>query len=216
MRALLLGAFVLVASVEPTHSQSIRDRIRLKGSPTTTVTETQATELTLTVTAVSVRPIQVWVRTAGTLDDTRMAVTAELPASDGKRLRVGQRARVFSPESRSRMYQGNVAQLVPTHDGVTLKVKLMGRALESSRHYILEVVTEDGEHLSVPNEALIERGGATLVYVQGNGGEYTPREIETGVQGELFTQVVSGLKPGEQVVTIGSFFIDADHKLKGS
>jgi len=26
--------------------------------------------------------------------------------------------------------------------------------------------------------------------------------------------VVDGLKPGEQVVTIGSFFIDADHKLK--
>jgi Cu(I)/Ag(I) efflux system membrane fusion protein len=95
-------------------------------------------------------------------------------------------------------------------------VKLMGRALESSRHYILEVVTEDGEHLSVPNEALIERGGATLVYVQGSGGEYTPREVKTGVQGELFTHVVSGLQPGEQVVTIGSFFIDADHKLKGS
>ena len=36
------------------------------------------------------------------------------------------------------------------------------------------------------------------------------------MQGELFTQVLDGLKPGEQVVTIGSFFIDADHKLKGS
>jgi hypothetical protein len=36
-----------------------------------------------------------------------------------------------------------------------------------------------------------------------------------GVQGELFTEVVKGLMPGEQVVTFGSFFIDADHKLKG-
>jgi hypothetical protein len=32
----------------------------------------------------------------------------------------------------------------------------------------------------------------------------------------LFTQVIDGLKSGEQVVTIGSFFIDAEHKLKGS
>jgi hypothetical protein len=107
MRALLVVPLVTLLSSEPAHGQSIRDRVRLKGSPATTVTETQATELTLTVTPVSVRPIQVWVRTAGTLDETRMAVTAALPASDGQRVRVGQRARVFSPESRSRMYQGS-------------------------------------------------------------------------------------------------------------
>jgi multidrug efflux pump subunit AcrA (membrane-fusion protein) len=201
---------------ESLSGQSIRDRIRLKGPRTTTVSEAQATELTLTVTEVSVRPIQVWVRAAGTVDGARKTITADLPDSDGKRVRVGQRARVFSPESRSRMYQGDVSQVVTGPDATTLTVTLMGQALENSRHYILEVVTEDGEHLSVPNEAIIERGDATLVYVQGTGGEYTPRAIKTGVQGELFTHVIDGLKPGEQVVTIGSFFIDADHKLKGS
>jgi hypothetical protein len=36
------------------------------------------------------------------------------------------------------------------------------------------------------------------------------------VQGELFTEVVAGLTPGEKVVTFGSFFIDAEHTLKGS
>jgi len=215
MRSLLLGTLVVLLFIEPAHAQSIRDHVRLK-NPTTTVTEAQATELTLTVTEVSVRPVQVWVRAAGTVDEARKAVTARLSASDGKRVRVGQRARVFSPESRSRMYQGNVSQVVPSQDGVTLKVTLMGQALETSRHYVMEVVTEDGEHLSVPNEAIIERGGQTLVYVQGAGGEYTPREIKAGVQGELFTQVVDGLKSGEHVVTIGSFFIDAEHKLKGS
>ena len=42
------------------------------------------------------------------------------------------------------------------------------------------------------------------------------REIQIGLQGELFTEVTGGLKSGEQVVTFGSFFIDADFKLKGS
>jgi len=201
--------------MEPAFAQSIRDRVRLK-NPTTTVTETQATELTLTVTEVSVRPVQVWVRAAGTVDDARRTVTAVLSGGDGRRVRVGQRARVFSPESRSRMYQGNVSQVVPSGDEITLRVTLMGQALESSRHYVLEVVTEDGEHLSVPNEAIIERGSQRLVYVQGAGGEYAPRDIKAGVQGELFTQVIGGLESGEYVVTIGSFFIDAEHKLKGS
>ena len=44
-----------------------------------------------------------------------------------------------------------------------------------------------------------------------------PREIQPGLQGELFTEVVKGVAAGEQVVTLfGSFFIDADFKLKGS
>jgi multidrug efflux pump subunit AcrA (membrane-fusion protein) len=216
MRVFFPIALVVVLVSEPASTQSIRDHVRLKGNPSTTVTEAQATELTLTVTEVSVRPVQVWVRAAGMVDETRKTVTALLPASDGKRVRAGQRARVFSPESRSRMYQGNVSQVLSAGDGVTLKVTLMGQALERSRHYVLEVVTEDGEHLSVPNEAIIDRGGQTLVYVQGAGGEYAPREIKAGVQGELFTQVIDGLKSGEHVVTIGSFFIDAEHKLKGS
>ena len=32
----------------------------------------------------------------------------------------------------------------------------------------------------------------------------------------MFTQVLDGLESGEHVVTIGSFFIDAEHKLKGA
>jgi multidrug efflux pump subunit AcrA (membrane-fusion protein) len=215
-RPLILILVLTCALAAGVSAQSIRDHVRLKGPKTTTVSEAQASELTLTVTEVSVRPIQVWVRAAGLVDEARKTVTASLPAVDGKRVRVGQRARVFSPESRSRMYQGNVLQVVPSNGGIAVKVTLMGQALEASRHYIMEVVTEDGEHLSVPNEAIIDRGGHTLVYVQDKGGEYTPRDIKVGVQGELFTQVLDGLTGGEHVVTIGSFFIDAEHKLKGS
>jgi Cu(I)/Ag(I) efflux system membrane fusion protein len=79
---------------------------------------------------------------------------------------------------------------------------------------VLEIVAEGGDLLAVPNEAIIETGGTQVVYVQQAGGRYAPREIKTGLRGELFTQVIEGLTAGEQVVTIGSFFIDAEHKLK--
>ena len=45
---------------------------------------------------------------------------------------------------------------------------------------------------------------------------YVPQEIHTGVQGELYTQVLHGLAEGDQVVTIGSFFIDSEYKLKST
>ena len=64
--SLLIGALVTATTIGVSVSaQSIRDHVRLKGTRTT-VTEALATELTLTETEVSVRPIQVWVRAAGT------------------------------------------------------------------------------------------------------------------------------------------------------
>jgi hypothetical protein len=50
--------------------------------------------------------------------------------------------------------------------------------------------------------------------VKDASGEYMPRTIETGLEGELYTQVTTGLAEGDQVVSIGSFFVDADNKLK--
>jgi multidrug efflux pump subunit AcrA (membrane-fusion protein) len=54
------------------------------------------------------------------------------------------------------------------------------------------------------------------VYVQQQPGQYRPVAIQTGIQGELYTQVLDGLVDGAQVVTFGSFFIDAERKLKGN
>lgn len=211
-------AFVL-ALVLPSligHAQSPRERTRLKGNRSTTISDSQASELTLTLTAVAVRPIQVWVRTAGIIQANSRAIRATVRAVDARRIAVGQRVRAFPPESRSSMYQAFVSAVQPDEAGARVTVTLSTPPREGSRHYLLEIVTDEGDRLSVPNEALIERNARRLVYVQDSAGAYQPRDVETGVQGELYTEVRGGLKPGEQVVTFGSFFIDAEHTLKGS
>ena len=213
-RLIWVTLLLVALNVSSTHGQ--RERIRLNPRRSTPVTQAQASELTLTLTEVAVRPLQVWVRVAGSVDNTRRVVTAVVPEALAPRLRTGQRVRAFSPASRSRMYQGSVAQIVSKAGQATVSVELRGQTLEDARYYVLEIVTEDGEFLSVPNEAIIENGGAPRVYVQDSDGSYAPREVKLGVQGELFTEVRDGVTSGEQVVTIGSFFIDAEHKLKGS
>lgn len=210
-----LCASALLAGIgaESLHAQ--REHTRPGPRRATKVTESQASELTLTLTEVAVRPIQIWIRAAGAIDAARSTITVVVPHEHRGRVKVGQRARAFSPESRSRMYQANISQVVPQGNGVVVKATLMGQALEASRHFILEIVTENGEFLSVPNEAIIESAGTQLVYVQEADGGYAPREVKVGIHGELYSQVLEGLESGEQVVTIGSFFIDAEHKLKG-
>jgi Cu(I)/Ag(I) efflux system membrane fusion protein len=82
--------------------------------------------------------------------------------------------------------------------------------------YVVEITVEQGPFLSVPNEAIIEEGDRHVVYVEQQAGQYVPQEIHTGIQGELYTQVLDGVSDGAQVVTFGSFFIDAEHKLKAT
>jgi Cu(I)/Ag(I) efflux system membrane fusion protein len=194
----------------------VRDHTRLKSDGSTVVTESQASELTLTLTEAAVRPIQIWVRTAGAVDITRRTVVAFVPSSESAFVRIGQRVRAFSVESRSSMYLARIARIEQRGNGAMVTAEMSAPGHQDSARYVLEIVTERGDFLSVPNEAIIETDGKQMVYVQEQQGRYVPREIQLGIQGELYTQVLSGLKHGEQVVTFGSFFIDAEHKLKGS
>ena len=214
--SLIVVTTVLVITASGAFAQSVRDHTRLKPDGSTPVTESQANELTLTLTEAAVRPIQIRVRTAGALDLSRRTVTAAVPLADGPFVKIGQLVWAFPPESRSSMYQARVSKVEPGGASVLVGATLSGPALQGSTRYVLEIITERGDLLSVPNEAIIETNGRQVVYVQQEPGRYVPREIQPGVQGELYTQVLSGLKPGEQVVTFGSFFIDAEHKLKGS
>jgi Cu(I)/Ag(I) efflux system membrane fusion protein len=194
----------------------IREHTRMKPDAGTAVSSAQAIALTLTLSPVTVRPVQMWLRSGASLDKDGMVLTAVLQPPDAQQVAVGQRVRVFSLESRSSMYQARVARVNPQEDRALVQVALTSRPRIASTSYLLEIISEQGQFLSVPNEAIIDEGDRRILYVQQRGGDYRPQAVEIGVQGELYSQVLSGVKEGDQVVTIGSFFIDAEHKMKGS
>jgi hypothetical protein len=211
-----LAAVLIVLMAPGTTAQSVRDRIRLSQDELTPITDAQANELTLTLTDAAVRPIQIWVRTAGRIDRAGRVLTAVLSTTEAAYVKAGQRVRAFPPQSRSSMFQAKIVNVVPSGGGAAVTAMLAGPGHDGSSRYVLEIVTEPLESLSVPNEAIIEVNGTHVIYVEAGKGRYLPREIQPGVQGELYTQVLGGVKAGEHVVTFGSFFIDADFKLKGS
>ena len=147
----------------------MRDRIR-SAPRATSVSESQANELTLTLTAVAVRPIQVWVRTAGPIDANGKTLQATISKAEGAFVKPGQRVRAFPPEARSSMYQARVTQVAPKGDRVAVTVSLVAPARPGSSRYVLEIVTEEVELMSVPNEAIIETGDRRVVYVKDASG----------------------------------------------
>ena len=162
------------------------------------------------------QPIQSWVRTAATIDASGKTLTVELNARDSEFVQVGQRARAFQMQSRSSMYQARISRVTKRNERTIVEATLTAVGPRNDAPFILEIVVDRGRFLAVPNAAIIEEGDARIVYVQHHPGHYVPTQIHAGIQGELFTQVLHGLEEGAQVVTVGSFFVDAEYKLKSS
>src|SRR5258708_12825780 len=114
------------------------------------------------------------------------------------------------------MLQAGVTRVITKAGSVTIEATLSANGLADSKYYVMEIVVDRGQFLSIPNEAIIEEGERHIVYVQGQPGQYTPHEIGMGIQGELYTQVLKGLNEGDQVVTFGTFFIDSQPTLNGT
>lgn len=155
-------------------------------------------------------------RAAGPLNTAGKVVTAYVSPVEAASLKVGQRARTFPVESRSSMFQARVSAVAAEGRRVRVEVTLTATGRKNTTLYLVEIIADHGEFLSVPNEAIIEEGGSQVVYVQREAGRYEPQVVTTGIQGELYTQVLEGVREGEQVVTFGSFFIDSEYKLKGA
>lgn len=197
-------------------AQGVREHTRPSKAVGTVVSESQANALTLTLSTASLRLVQTWIRTAGTIDGTGRILGAFLSGSEAALVKVGQRVRAFPPSSKSSMYQAYITRVGPRAGGVAVEASLSASGRQNTTHYVMEIVIERGPFLAIPNEAIIEEGDRRVVYVQRGAGQYVPQEIQTGIQGELLTEILHGLSDGDQVVTFGSFFIDAEHKLKGT
>lgn len=203
------GAFSSVA-----HAQSIRDHTRPTHTHEGAVSEAQADVLTLTLAPVGKQIVQTWIRTAGVLDASRQRLSACVRSPDGERVRTDQRVRAFPPDSKSSIYQARVVTVTAGKDCTHVEARLSGPVYGDASRYVMEIIVPLGDLLAIPNEAIIEREGSRIVYVQESPGQYAPREIHVGEKGELYTEVVHGVAEGDQVVTIGSFFVDADYRLK--
>src|SRR5262245_56387114 len=210
----LLCVVALIAAT-PAFAAGVRDFTR-PANAGTAVNDTQASELTLTLTEAAMRPIQTWVRTAGNVDSTGKILTAVLRSPDAALVQEGQRLRAFSVNSRTRMHLARVSRVTKQNGGVSVEATLPVQVPNDGSRYLMEIVVERGPYLSIPNVSIIEEGDQHIVYIQKAAGSYAPQAIKTGLQGELYTQVLDGLTEGDNIVSVGSFFINAETKLKSA
>ncbi|HDQ25719.1 MAG TPA: hypothetical protein ENN43_03115 [bacterium] len=73
-----------------------------------------------------------------------------------------------------------------------------------------------GVYLSVPEEAVIDTGVKSIVFISGENGHFEPREIVRGEKMGEYYAVKKGLKGGEVVVVNGNFLVDSESRLKAA
>ena len=181
-RVLSLLLWMLLFSLV-TAAQGVREHTRPSKAAGTAVSESQANDVTLTLSTASLRLVQTWIRTAGTIDQPGKVLTASLSGSEASLVKVGQRLRAFPPSSKASMYQAYVTRVVATPAGAAIEASLSGTGRKNAVHYVMEIVVERGPFLAIPNEAIIEEGNRRIVYVQRTAGQYVPQEIQTAVFG---------------------------------
>lgn len=206
-RMLRRGAVIPAERIEP-----LANYLAAALPPRVRAHSTNASPIAVTLGEVAIRPIQTWVRAAGVIQSDAQTLLVALSGADIEFVKAGQRVRVFAMSSRSSMLQGRVTRVVEQGEGMQAEIRLAVPARDDD--YLVEIITERDALLSIPNEAIIEEGERQVVYVESRSGDFEPRTVTTGIQGELYTQVTGGLKPTERVVTFGSFFIDAEYKMK--
>ena len=146
-------------------------------------------------------------------------VIGDLYERDFPRVRVGSQATVTVPSAPDGKTQGRVAYIDPRVDPATrtakVRVEVSNRSgdLRLGMFVTVAFQTNAMEHVTVvPRAAVQTIGDRSVVYVPADSdeGKFVERLVKLGARSGEFVQVLEGLKPGDKVVTEGSFFLRAE------
>lgn len=150
----------------------------------------------------------------------QVLVVADVPEASLGSVHVGQPAKINFPAYAGDIRSGVVDYIYPSFNAQTrtarIRITLPNPGLRLKQGMFANVMLQGsgGMAIVVPSETLIDTGRRQVVVVQ-RGGSFIPQEVRVGRDFDEYTEIVSGLQPGEQVVASGQFLIDSEASLSG-
>lgn len=144
-------------------------------------------------------------------------VIASVFEKDLGHVSIGQPATVVLRAYPDRKFEGRITWISEVLDEKTRTLKIRveldnrERLLKpgSFAHvYLKTVIREDG--VAVPPAAVQRQKAEFIVFVDVGNGVYKRREVKIGARSATAIEVIEGLKPGEAVVTDGSFALKSE------
>ncbi len=143
-------------------------------------------------------------------DPSSLYIEAPIDESESAKVRKGQEVRFYPDAYLGETFRGVVSEVSPTIEASrevsranTIRVKILSspRPLRLGMSVDLEVLTGSKEDaLQVPTSSIMEREGAKFVY-RVREGKVERIDVATGIANWDRTEILSGLSPGDLVVT---------------
>ena len=117
-------------------------------------------------------------------------------------------------------FSGTVERVLPELDATTrtarvrVTVRNADGKLRPGQWATVKVDVDGGDHLAVPESAVLFTGPRRVVFVDTGGDLLMPRDVVTGMKSDGYVQILDGLSAGDQVVRAGNFLVAADSRLK--
>ena len=149
-------------------------------------------------------------------------VYANVFQNDVGKLRPGDQAQVTVDAYPGRHFNGRIDQILPQVDMTTrtVRVRLVfsnpGVILKPGMYVNVAIAVRLGRQMVIPASAVLQTGTRAIAFVDHGNGNLEPRTIETGTQIDDSVIVLSGLKPGEKVVSSANFLVDSEAQLQAA
>ena len=156
------------------------------------------------------------------VDLSRVWVLADAYESDLRHVKVGTSAKLTLKAFPNHTFDGRVAFIDPFLDPKTrtakVRVEVPNPAGQLKPEMFGEVVFQgrSREGVRIPTDAIIRSGTKSVVFLALGDGKFRPREVQVGEGDASFVEVVSGIEPGQGVVTRANFLIDSESRLRAS
>ena len=141
---------------------------------------------------------------------------ANIDEDDSPSIQPGQPVKVRVAAFPNRIYDGSVSKVYPNLDSNTHRMAVRVEVTDTNNDLRVGMlatmtieVSKPLEAVAIPANGVVREGDGTMTaWVTSDRRHFTQRIIATGLRENGEVQVLSGLQPGELVVTDGAVFID--------
>lgn len=155
-------------------------------------------------------------------DLSKIWVNADIYEYEVPFVKVGQTVDMQLSYYAGKTYTGKITFIYPTVDPVvrTVKVRIevpnSNFELKPQMFADVELKINYGTKILVPQEAVMDSGDKQYVFLVHDEGTFEPRTIQMGPKLDGKVVVLSGLEPGDTIVTSGNFLVDSESRLKSA
>ncbi len=147
-------------------------------------------------------------------------------------IKIGQSARLTPSYSPTEVYTGRIEHIYSHLGSIryapeegtearTAKVRFElpnpGHRLKLGMYLNVEINVDLAQNaIAVPETAVIDTGARQVVIIDRRDGTFEPRIVSMGAKADGYQEILSGVKPGEWVVSSATFLLDSESNLNAA